>query len=153
MKVPMPHRGLLPTLAAVALLAACGGDDGPSKDEFIEEADAICAEGETKAEELGRDAFADPQNPTREEVLTLLQEAVPIQRDIIDQVRALEQPADDEDEIDAFLTEAEQATNEVAEIRDPQAAIAFFESTETPNDPFYEADQAAQDYGLKVCGD
>jgi hypothetical protein len=149
----MPKPRVVTTLVIALALSACGGDDGTSKDDFIEEADAICRDGEEKAQELGREAFADPQNPTREEVLALLQDALPIQRDIIAQIRDLEKPEGDEDEIDAFLTEAEQATDQAAEIRDPQAAVAFFQATETPNDPFAEADRLAQEYGLEVCGD
>ena len=152
----MLNRILLVLVTAIALgLTACGDDEesGPTKAEFIEEADAICREGEEKVEEIARAGFADPSNPTGDEVLAILEEAVPIQRDVIDQVRELDKPEGDEDEIDEFLTLADEATDKVEEIRDPQAAIAAIQAADSPQDPYYEADQAAQEYGLEVCGE
>jgi hypothetical protein len=38
------------------LLAACGGDDAPSREDFASEADRICREAEKELEELGESA-------------------------------------------------------------------------------------------------
>jgi hypothetical protein len=153
MTVPMPHRALLPTLAAVAFLAACGGDDGTSKSDFLEEADAICAEGEERAEQIVSEGFRDPENPTGKEVVALIQDLVPVQRETISDVRELDMPEGEEDEINSILDQAEAATAKAADIRDPQEALAIVQAADTPQDPFYEANQAAAEYGFDECAE
>ena len=150
----MPHRAVVSLLAAALAISACGGDDsGPSKAEFIEEADAICREGEERSQQIVATGFRDPENPTGEEVLALIQQLLPIQRETIADVRALEMPEDDEDQVNSILDQAEAATDEVAAIRDPQQAIAAVQAADTPQDPFYEANQAAADYGFDECSE
>jgi hypothetical protein len=157
----MLDRFLILLLTGVALaLGACGDDDddgggdgGTTKAEFIEKADAICAAGEERSEQIARDGLQNPQNPTGEEILAILEELVPLQRDVIDDVRALETPEGDEDEINDFLDKAEQATDETEQIDDPSQALAMVQAADTPADPFHEANQAAADYGLKDCAE
>lgn len=149
----MLQRRIVPALVVALSFAACGGDDGPSKDEFIQEADAICAEGEERAQEIVQSGFSDPQNPTAEEVLALIQKLVPIQRETIADVRELEQPEGEEDEINSILDQAEAATDEAAAINDPQQAVAAIQAADTPQDPFYEANQAAAEYGFDDCSE
>ena len=150
----MLHRAVVPLLAAALAISACGGDDGgPSKAEFIEEADAICRESEERSQQIAAAGFRDPQNPTGEEVLAIIEKLLPIQRETIADVRELEMPEDDEDEINSILDRAEAATDEVAAIRDPQQAMAAVQAADTPQDPFYEANQAAADYGFDECSE
>ncbi len=149
----MSQRIVVPLLAATLAISACGGDSGPSKAEFIEEADAICQEGEERSQQIVATGFRDPQNPTGEEVLALIQQLVPLQRETIADVRALEMPEGEEDEINDILDQAEAATDQVAEIRDPQQAVAVVQAGDTPQDPFYEANQAAEEYGFDECSE
>jgi len=149
----MLRKSLLPPFVVALSLASCGGDSGPSKAEFIEDADAICREGDQRAEEIAGEAFQDPENPTAGEVLAVLKELIPVQRETIDDVRELEMPDGEEDEINSILDQADAATDEAAEIQDPQEAVAVVQASDTPRDPFYEADKAAQDYGFEDCGE
>ena len=143
----MLDRFLILMLAGTALaLGACGDDDdgGTTKAEFIEKADAICAEGEEQSQQLAREGLQNPQNPTGQEVLDILDKLVPIQRDTIAQVRELEKPEGDEDEIDAIY-DAAQAANDKAKA-DPSLL------TQEGADPFADANAKARAYGLKACG-
>ena len=152
----MISRTLLILLTGVAFaFAACGDDDdgGATKSEFIEKADAICAEGEEKNEQLVRESVADPANPKGSEVLEYLRAAIPLQRDTIEQIRDLEKPEGDEDQINEFLDKVESATDEAERIDDPQKALALVEASDTPADPFYEANKVAEDYGLEECSE
>ena len=143
---------LLPALITSALtLAACGGG-APSKAEFIDKADSICAEASERAEQVAVQGFRDPRHPTGREVVAVLHEVVPIEREAIDRVRELEQP-EDATEIDFFLAKADAALDETARIRDPQKAIAALRASDTPRDPFYVANQAARRYGLTDCAE
>jgi hypothetical protein len=47
------------------LLAACGGDNAPSRDDFASEADRICREAEKELEELAESADSPKRLPTR----------------------------------------------------------------------------------------
>ena len=150
----MIRRLLLPAVAAVLLLlASCGGDSGPSKDEFIEEADAICAEGLEQTQRLVATSFSNPQLPTAEEVLALVQQLVALNRDTVAEVRSLEMPEGDEDEINALLDMADQALDEASTVQDPRQAVAMVQSADTPQDPFYATNQAFARYGFDECSE
>ena len=147
---------LLATAAALAF-AACGDDDdeggGTTKAGFIEKADAVCAEAEAKTEDIVRAKAENPAKPTPPEVLAVVKELIPVQRDTLAQIRDLEKPEGDEDQINEFLDKADAATDEVEQIDDPQQAVAAVEASGTRADPFYEANQVAEEYGLQKCAE
>jgi hypothetical protein len=151
------NRILILMLTGIALaFAACGGDDedsGPSKSEFIKQADSICADAEKQAEDIARQGFSDPENPKPQEVLDIIQDVIPVQRETLEKIRNLDKPEGDEDQIDEFLNEAEKATDEVAEISDPREAVTALQAEGTPDDPFYDANRAAEEYGLQTCAE
>ena len=153
----MLDRMLVLVLSGAALaLGACGDDDdggGTTKAEFIEKADAVCADAEEKTEEIVRASAEDPANPTPPEVLAIVKELIPVQRDTLEQIRELEKPEGDDDEINEFLDKADAATDEVEQIDDPEQAVAAIETSGTPANPYYEASQAAEEYGLKKCAE
>jgi hypothetical protein len=71
---------------------------------------------------------------------------MPLFEEFIDDMRALEAPAGDE-ELAALLDDLEaggERAAEVVEMSEEDAAAA--------GDPFGEVDTAAQEYGFKVCG-
>ena len=149
----MPIRLLAAVFAAALALAACGGDDAPSKSEFIEKADAICRENEERSEEIAREGLRNPENPTGREVLAILDRLVPVQRDAVGEIRDLEKPEGDEDEINEFLGKVDQALDEIEQIDHPRAALAALQANDTPQDPFREANDAAEDYGFDDCAE
>jgi hypothetical protein len=153
----MVKASVVSALTLAIAFSACGGDDGgggPSKAEFIEEADAICAEGSERAEQIAREGFSDPQNPTPEEVLAIVEQLIPLQRETTADVRALDKPEGEEDEINTLLDQADAATDRAEqEIDTPQEAVAVVQASDTPQDPFHEVNQAFAAYGFEACSE
>ena len=150
----MLKRNLVPIATAALVFSACGGDSGPSKDEFIEEADAVCAEASERNQQIARDGFSNPENPRPEEVLAVVEELIPRQRETIDDVRALEMPEDDEDEINDLLDEADAVTDQVEqEVDTPQEAVAVVQASDTPENPYHEVNRKMEDFGFEECSD
>ena len=139
--------------SALALgLSACGSD-GLSKEEYVAQANEICADADTKT-----DAIAQPTQPA--DIGPYLQEGAKIQAEAIDKLEALEPPADDADRIEkelikpyrelvrevrAVREEVEKAGNDQAAVLKSLDALQEID-TETPND-------FAVEYGLDECAD
>ncbi len=155
----MVKASVVSALTLALAFSACGGDGGgggggPSKAEFIEEADAICAEGSGRAEQIAREGFSDPQNPTPEEVLAIVEQLIPLQRETTADVHALDKPEGEEDEINALLDQADAATDRAEEeIDTPEEAVAVVQASDTPQDPFHEVNQAFAAYGFEACSE
>ena len=140
-------------LAVVALAAGCGGGGGGGGDrltqeEFIQQADAICADSDQQIGALG-----EPQ--TMEELATLAPQAFAISGQTLDALRELNPP----EGLAAQYTRAldllqqqqdlEQEFVDAAESGDQaqvDAVIAKGEPLET------EADGIAKELGLTECG-
>jgi len=139
-------------LAAIgtALVAAgCGGDDdetttaAPSKQEFIKQADAICAKGDKQINQEGEQVFGK-QRPSKQEIEQFgTDTVVPNVQGQIDGVRALTPPQGDEEEVSAFLDSAQEALDKVKQ--DP----SVFAQRE--GNPFAEAEKLAKEYGYEKC--
>ena len=154
-------------LAAGLIAAGCGDDDDETttsattsaatttetgatgaatgealaKDEFIAQADEICKTGNKQIDEAAGEFFPEGGNPGQAEEETFTRDVVvPNIRAQLDAIGALTPPEGDEDEVAAILDAASEATDQLEE--DPSAET----------NPFAEADQLAQDYGLQVCG-
>lgn len=161
-----PSR-LLPTVAVLLalVLTGCGGDDepsgddaaagdavprvsaspsteapdGPTKDEFVTAANAVCAAGNAEIAAAGADV--DPADP--DAVAAFATDVlVPSVRGQLDDIRALGFPADDADLLDDTLTDAGAAVDEIE--ADPTLL------TGTDN-PFAEVNATLTDYGLTEC--
>jgi hypothetical protein len=116
-----------------------------SKEEFIQQADAICKAGNQSTAQAANDLFSGGQ-PTQQQVDQFATDTlIPAIQDEIDQIGALTPPAGDEDDVQAILTAVSGALEKVK--ADPTALFAS-----TDEGPFKEADQLASAYGLKVCG-
>ncbi len=161
-----PSR-LLPAAAVLLALAlaGCGGDDeqsgeddttgagvprvspststaapdGPTKEAFVTEANAICAAGNAEIAAAGADV--DPADP--DAVAAFATDVlVPSVRGQLDDIRALGFPADDADLLDDTLADAGTAADEIE--ADPTLL------TGTDN-PFAEVNATLTDYGLTEC--
>lgn len=152
--------------AALALaIAGCGGDDETSttasstttaagatgtsggtpltKEEFIAQADAICAAGDKTIDAAGQ---ALGQNPSQEEINQAITETViPTISGEFDAIEELTPPEGDQDTIAELLASGRAAIAEIEE--NPDSAFAAGQDS-----PFAEVNQMAQDYGLKDCG-
>ncbi len=138
------------SLAAAAVVAGCGGDDDGSsnaltKDEFVAQADKICKQGDAKIQQAAAKAFAQGQQPSKDDQVTFVAKTVvPETQAQIDGIRELTPPEGDADQVTAILDAADQG---IAQIKQDPAAI-----TNGGSSPLAEASQLAGDYGLKACG-
>lgn len=127
------------------LLVACGGssDSGLSKDELIAKGDQICKDGQDALQQKAVATFK--QNPSPKELVKFAKdEVVPLYRDELTKLKALEPDGDAEEGWNAVIEKLDAGIKQFAD--DPAAAVSSGES------PLAEAGQAAQDFGLKVCG-
>lgn len=148
----MTRSALLPVLllSLSSLLVGCGGDDEPaatapepeplSKTEFVTQAEEICAEGN---EELRTAAEDIPAEPSDEEVAQFAEdEFVPNLQQQHDDLAALGAPEGDEDTVQAILDSLQEAIDVVED--DPASLLSS-------DDPFTEASDLAEEYGLVEC--
>jgi hypothetical protein len=142
----------LATLGAVALIAGCGGggSDSLSADEFRQQADAICADANTKIE-----ALTEPS--ANDQVLGFFQSGLQIYQEQIEDLKALEPP----DELaptfneatgllDQQLAKITAAVDKMESGEDPTATVAALQTELEPLNS--EADAKAKEIGLTVCG-
>lgn len=142
------------TLLLALALAACGDDDnggggGPSKEDFIQAADKLCRETDEKGTALAEEAFADPAKPTPAEAQQFVRDAIPVQRDLLAELRELDRPEGDEAEIERWLDAADDGTDEVermGENRDDSLTLL-----RSNVNPLAEANALASEYGLDDC--
>lgn len=92
----MRSCAIVSTLAALAVAGCGGGDEGPSTEDYVAKADAICQEADRKQ---GRGAlygenFSDATFLTRHNAAT---------KDALKRLRALDAPEADRREVDAVL--------------------------------------------------
>lgn len=137
-------------MAMAIAFAGCGGGDESSttsealsKDEFIAQADEICATANDELDAALEEVSAGGQ-PSDEEAATFISETlVPLTKDRAAQIDALAAPEGDEEEVDAIVTTLNDAIAEIES--DPEAAIA------SEDDPYEEFGTLAADYGLAEC--
>ena len=131
-------------------LVACGDDEdkGPSKADYIEKADAICARSDKETDAIFEQAFEDPQKPTPDEAQAALDEALPVVEKDLKELEALEPPKDDKETTDAIWTAIDAGVKTLKEASaDPNASLVALTS-----EPFAPGDKLAGDYGMKDCG-
>jgi hypothetical protein len=148
-------------VAALALIAGCGGGSDSSsteatagslsKAEFVKQGNAICARGnkeiEEGFEEFGKEHHFSKQNePTPAELEEAVEEVlIPKIRKEIDDIRALGAPSGEGSEVETILAAAEKGLEKGEE--DPRAMIKEGEG------PFKEANELSREYGLVKCGE
>jgi hypothetical protein len=139
---------LLVAAFAAALAMGCGGSDEEpiTKAAFVKQADAICSKAKLK-QRAGLQSYIDKNfgvsGQDAEERL-ILNFGLPPLEEQLRELEELQVPAGDDEEIDAFLSEMDQAL--VSGRAQPQTLLS---SADNPLAPVAEA---AADYGFKVCG-
>jgi hypothetical protein len=134
--------------ALVAVPAACGGDDSSdvTKKEFIAKADAVCKETNDKIEALVSDL---PQDTTTKQAAQItVDKAIPLFRDQIEQLRDLDPPAADADDLEQLWDDLDASTDELEQQLKDDPDVAFSEGF----DPFTDESKTASDYGFQECG-
>ena len=134
-------------VVAATVLGACT-DDSVSKEEFIDAADEACREAD---EAIG--AIGQPR--VGEDVLEYVREARAISEELVADLRALDPPADGEEQVDGMIDGLERATNLLEPLaqasidRDAQELQQLQEEVEEVTD---EVSEAAESYGFETCG-
>lgn len=162
--------GIVATIAVAVGLAisACGSDADPlTKPEFIDQANAICQVSQDEASPIF-DAFfsdvdvddADFDDPAVRDLIFVrfseaMAEVKPIFDRQLDDIRALEPPAQDKQFIEKLIADQDDALDEFVRLLEEAAAgneeaRAIVDSDDT--DPFADVDRRAVEYGLNVCG-
>jgi hypothetical protein len=147
----------LAVFAACMLAAGCGTDEGGdgageaqrlTKEEYVEEADAICKEANDRIAAL-------PEPQSTDQLAELGQQVIDIGQAELDRLRALRPPAADEATINGAYDLIEQQLGVAADLVDAARngdlgqVQQLLDQGEQLND---QADQIARDYGFEECG-
>lgn len=132
-------------LCASLALSACGGG-GLSKEEFVDQADEICAEAQERAEDL-----AQPTDPSQ--AASYADSLEEITTGYIAELRELKPPEEDAERLDSLIDMIEQAGLKIVEATRMQAtganpAPVYSEALGLAED----ANEEAQKYGFESCG-
>jgi hypothetical protein len=137
------YGGLLMVAASGLVALGCGGgDDNLTKAQFIQQSDAICKKGNKQIDAAAEKIFTNGQQPSKAQLEKFSSETlIPnIQRQV-DDVRALNEPSEDEDQVNAFLDSAQSELDKGKE--DPLYM--------TSDKSFSETNKLGKQYGFKVC--
>jgi hypothetical protein len=136
--------GGLSMVAVLGLVAlGCGGgDDNLTKAQFIQQADAICKKGNKQIDAAAEKIFPTKQGPSKAQLTQFASETlIPnIQRQV-DDVRALDEPSEDSDQVNEFLDSADAELDKGRE--DPLYM--------TSDQSFSKTNEMGKQYGFKVC--
>ena len=139
-------------LSLVVLAAACSQDDERlSRQEFLREANEVCADSDSELQEI-EDTLRDAETP--EDVADAIDRGIPIVEDGIDELRDLEPPEDLEDDVDRWVELNEESAAELEELRDAARdgdAERTREIAERGRETDREADELAREIGLDDC--
>jgi len=154
----MDGRAKLWGLGLVALLVLAACNSGPSREEFVAEANQICEDAEATLEELGGSALAN-QDPS--EITEVASEQL---TNLRDELEGLTPPDELSDDFDSMIEGLEGAIDDVdslsAAVEDIQAGDQpdeetvqeVQEITESMTTNLDQASQAARDMEIDGCG-
>ncbi len=134
-------------LVLAAAAAGCGGDDRLSRDEYIKQADAICAKYEKRL-----DALPEPKNV--EDLQRLVAEGLPIAREGINELKKLKPPEDLEAKVNQWHERNEANLDKIEELvqaaeQGDEQKIQTLAAEADENEQ--EADRLAREIGLDDC--
>ena len=107
----MTQRSSVAILITIAILsvAGCGGDDdddGPSQQEYIAQADAICQEADKEQAAVGAKGAKGIYGPNFSDA-AFLSRYNAVTRDALEKLRALDAPEEDREAVDDLLAAVE----------------------------------------------
>jgi len=136
---------LLTAILSVGVVAVgCGGgSDHLTKAEFTTQGNAICKKGNQEINKAANQVFTS-QKPSQAQIDKFTNGTlIPSVQSQIDQLRDLNPPSADEDQVNAIIDDAQSALDKVK--KDPTLV-------QGNSDPFKKANQLAKQYGLATCG-
>jgi hypothetical protein len=138
-----PILALLASVLILTGIAACGGDDPVTKEDFVAQVNQICREANEDAAVAAGKTL--PENPDDDDIRNYWnEEARPSIELRIEEIRTIEVPEGDEAVIDSYLTALEEGTAATQEQVDAGG-------TEEGRDLYAEANRIAEQYGLTEC--
>jgi hypothetical protein len=143
------RRALGFTLFLACLAAGCGGggEDRLSQEEFQQQADAICEKYDKKIQALG-----SPESPA--DIPAYVQKGIPLLRQGIAELRALNPPADVEDDYNRMLDETAKAipaAETLADAAEKNDAAAVQDAIKEGQQADEASDELATKLGLGRC--
>jgi hypothetical protein len=139
------------TFAAAALAAGCGGGGGGdrlTKEEYIQQADAICADATEQIDALGQ-----PQS--LEDLAAMTKQAVAIAADQLEKLRALVPPEEIEEQVNRAYDLLEQqngVADEIVAAAEAGDAEKIQQLVDEAAPLEQEGDDIAANIGLQECG-
>jgi hypothetical protein len=134
---------LIGATVLAAGVAACGGGEPITKEDYVVQVNQICREANEDAIVAAGETL--PENPDADDIRTYWNDtARPSIEERIDEIRAVEVPEGDQDVIDSYIAALEDGTEATQEQVDAGGA------TEGP-DLYAEANRIAEEYGLTEC--
>jgi hypothetical protein len=162
---PVPLLAV-PPIVALGLLGCGGGDDGPTKDDFISKADEICKDVRAEGEAIDK---SDPKTP--QELVQYADRADKFIAGGLERIKDIELPKDsaDREGAQAYVDQLEKSGNGVEQLKtdagELQQAVEANDKAQVQSvgeqlkqtaqevkDAGNEADKLATDYGMKECG-
>ena len=139
-------RIVVAAVSAATSLAACSGEQ--ARDEFIAAADRVCRVADERIADLER-----PQGADR--VRAYVEQAEEISADLVEDLKELEPPEGDVEEVDTLIGELERAAGLLEPLvrasvdRDVEAIEELQEEVRQVTD---DVNELAESYGFEVCG-
>lgn len=140
-------RSVLAVVGLVAGIAACGGDSGPDREEFLAEVDAVC--------EKAQDELSELREPTTlPELADVLDEGAAINDEALADLEQIEPPDDDAEAYEQLLEDVRERNEALVDARDAadqgdeEEAIRIIEDGEQLSE---EIREQAEDLGLEEC--
>jgi hypothetical protein len=162
------RRGIGPIVALVVLLAvACSGGGGsttatsatssdatpePTRSEYLEAANARCAELNSASLELKQRFESGPQTP--DAIAAAMRENAELLQSTVDDLRAIQQPAGDEATLEEILDEAARLAplvRQLAVAADHRDQATFDAVAAEGNRVMVRVNEAFDAYGLVEC--
>jgi hypothetical protein len=137
----------VPGVAALVLAAACGGDDGLSREEFVSEADAICQEFDQRVDDVEQ-----PQSP--DDVERYVDEVRPVIEDGLNELEGLQPPEEFEDQWNQLVARNDESLEALDDLRRAAAngdVERLQEISEEASRRDDESDRIAREIGLQEC--
>ena len=132
----------------IFVVAGCGDDDdepaadAPTKEEFVAEADKICADADEALAEVALEQYPEGP-PTGEDAVAFAEDVfIPNLQGQHDDLAALTPPEGEEDAFADLLEQLQTGIDEIA--GDPESFVE--------TDALEDASVAASDFGLRSCG-
>jgi hypothetical protein len=133
---------LMVAVLGLVALGCGGGDDNLTKAQFIQQADAICKKGNKQIDAEAEKIFTTKEQPSKAQLEQFSSETlIPNIQGQVDDVRALDEPSEDEDQVNAFLDSAQSELD-----KGKQNPLYM-----TTDQSFSKTNKMGQQYGFKVC--